>query len=402
MAVCLSRLRHSEASLWSLALLRSALCQSTLAIIGKFPKSLKSMQKFLTLLINVNMTGVRRVLWASLLLSGLLFVIVPLLCSADSLFNARVGFVVEWVTFYFSWNQIWKILFALISSVIFVAVVDVLNGSLHENKIDTTVSKDSLVAGVVLIGVLLVYLFFIAVQIERLWVNSLPQEFRDVEYMVKSGFWQLIFLSFLNSILFINYYRVTNKVCHYLLTAFAVSALLLVCSAAHRVVLYVFIYGLSYEKFYALYATIFCGVLMSYLAIICWRRKRMDVVKFAFNLFVGMYTLVSVLPVERFVLSATIKLAKLEGTRISLRELTMLSIYAYPVVMSANEQGLLSIDSEKRTHENYDSQSGYIPPESDASRWYYWTSHIGYQYSSKRWFELTLSDLLYARTKKQV
>lgn len=52
-------------------------------------------------------------------------------------------------------------------------------------------------------GVLALYGLFIFVQIERLWVNDLPVDFASTENLVKTGFWQLVFLSFLNSALFV-------------------------------------------------------------------------------------------------------------------------------------------------------------------------------------------------------
>lgn len=63
---------------------------------------------------------------------------------------------------------------------------------------------DSIISGIVLAGVLGLYFLFIYLQINRV-MSGLPQQFTDVESWVKSGFWQLFFLSILNVVAFLFY-----------------------------------------------------------------------------------------------------------------------------------------------------------------------------------------------------
>jgi hypothetical protein len=50
---------------------------------------------------------------------------------------------------------------------------------------------DPIISGIVIGGILCLYLLLLWVQISHLWVGALPFDFKETENLVKSGFWQL-------------------------------------------------------------------------------------------------------------------------------------------------------------------------------------------------------------------
>jgi hypothetical protein len=263
----------------------------------------------------------------SLAVAGL--VIIPLLYTADTLFADRIDSLAQWPVRMLSWTTLYKIYaFIVITIGLFAGILTWEKpwGSLEEKK---SRQIDSLISGIMLSGVLALYGLFIFVQIERLWVDDLPVDFASTENLVKTGFWQLVFLSFLNSALFVFFYRKTSSFVQVLLTGFAVSSLLILLSAAQRMWLYVMYYGLSYEKFYSSYVVIFCAVLLAYLTFVSVRRVKTDVLKFVMFAFIWMYTAVALVPAEKIILETNIVLSEREDSRTSLLQVKMLSTDVY-------------------------------------------------------------------------
>ena len=193
-------------------------------------------------------------------------IVVPLLYSSDELFAAKLDAIVDWPLRVLSWSLFNKAYTFIVITVTALASVVAWEGSWKIPQETKQRRVDGLISGIVLGGVLFLYAIFIATQIERLWIHRLPVEFGITERWVKTGFWQLIVLTFLNSGFFIFLYRKTNGVVQLLLSAFCLASLLILISAGHRMYLYVANYGLSDEIFYACYSVIFCALLLAYLA----------------------------------------------------------------------------------------------------------------------------------------
>jgi hypothetical protein len=226
------------------------------------------------------------------------------------------------------------------------------------------------------------------VQLNRLWVGSLPFDFKETENLVKSGFWQLFFLSLINILIYFYTYRKTSPLVQRILTAFTAASLLLLVSAAYRMGLYVAYYGLSYEKFFASYTVIYCAILFIWLIMRLFIKQRSNIVKFLIILFLWMYALVTVFPVEQFILRANVALVRLPESRIRLFELTMLSPDALFLVKEYQQQGLLQ------------EKAGYLSREkmsesADKFNWNPWIERQEKRISAKNWYEKNLMNVLY-------
>jgi hypothetical protein len=255
-------------------------------------------------------------------------------------------------------------------------------------------SIDSIVAGIVLGGILAVYLLFLWLQVKNLWVGRLPFEFDAVVTTVKSGFWQLLALSIINILIYFFAYRRTVPVAQMILLAFSIASLLLLASAGYRLALYVINFGFSYEKFFASYTVLFCAVLFIWLICRLLASRRSDILKFLAVLFLWMFAVVAILPVEQFILRANLKLAQRDGSRIRIYELTMLSpdvlatVKRYWIEGKLNEVNPVYLDVDRA---QFSEEELY---EIDHPDWAPWIEQQTEEVAGKRWHERTLSDWL--------
>ena len=261
-------------------------------------------------LTNLDEDVIRRVSLGLIGFCVALLVVIPLLYTSDELFAAKIDAILDWPLSVLSWPNLYKVYGFIVITVTAFASAAAWRGSWKLSDVATNRRVDALIASIVLVGVLLIYALFIATQIERLWVHRLPIDFETTERWVKSGFWQLIVLTFLNSGFFIFLYRKTDGFVQLLLSAFCLASLLILISAGHRMYLYVANYGLSHEIFYACYSVVFCALLLLYLAYVSVTYVKANILKYAMFLFLWMYASVSIVPVERIIFESNVALTK--------------------------------------------------------------------------------------------
>ena len=193
---------------------------------------------------------------------------------------------------------------------------------------------------------------------------------------MKSGFWELLFLSFVNLAIFFALYRKTASIGQKLLSAFSVASILLLVSSAQRMGLYVMYYGFSYEKFYASYAVLFCAILFFWLISRLFVAQKSNVVKFLAFQFLWMFALVSIFPVEQFILRSNMALVKKTGSHIRLLEMRMLSLDVLTPIKKYQAEGKLK-EEIGDTLEEYD--------------WNKWIAEREREWREKKWYEFNLS-----------
>jgi len=328
-------------------------------------------------------------------------IVIPLLSSADRIFSEKINFVYFWLKEIFSLTLIAKFVVFSFLSVFFLATGLAwktpfqYDGKVKDKKID------SIISGIFIGGVLLLYLMFLAIQASRLWTNTLPLDFKTTEELVKSGFWQLLALSVINVFIFIASFRKTNGIVRGILGAFTAASILLLASAGQRMLLYVTNYGFSYEKFYASYTVVFCAVLFLWLMYRLFKKERADIVKFIAFLFLWMFSAIAVFPAEEFILRANLALAKREDTRINLYELKMLSPDVYNLVKEKKDAELNKVNRNavKKNLKQKGMETGYVNDEKNIDKeinneWQAWLEEKNAILSEKKWYEKTLTDLL--------
>ncbi|MFZ2484695.1 MAG: DUF4153 domain-containing protein [Minisyncoccia bacterium] len=316
---------------------------------------------------------VKRIVIGLILLLISLLIIIPLLSGADPVFASKLKPFYDAIIEIVSTSIVAKI------GVFVVLTLGTLTSLMawgRPQAIESTtkeVRRDLVVTSIVLGGIFVIYLIFLWIQLDRLWVGVLPFDFKETEDLVKSGFWQLLFLSLVNLGFFFVLYRKTAPVGQKLLGLFSLASILLLVSSAHRMVLYVTHYGFSYEKFYASYVVLFCGILFLWLISRLFVNRKSNVVKFLAFQFLWMFALVGVFPVEQFILKSNMALVERPDSKIKLFEMSMLSPDVLPEIKKYKEEGKLTEPEE------YDWNSWIVKQEEIIQ--------------NKKWYESTLSSI---------
>jgi hypothetical protein len=330
------------------------------------------------------------------LLAG--FVVIPLLSSVESGFASlmeRISDIVDLLS-----ADTW-------ARIVFATFVFSFFGSigalwLERKQIFLRESEpkvDSVVSGIVVGGVAFLYLAFILIQIGHLWNDTLPFAFQETERMVKSGFWQLFLLTLINILFFAGLqYRPIHRSVRLILNAFVVLSLLLVASAAQRVFLYAYYYGLSYEKFFAAYTVLFCIGVFAWFLWIVFRKRRVDIVKGLAFAALWAYAAATLLPIEQIVIHTNVALDRLPESRIRLGEMRMLSpdvlgyvVGNYPSVVRASRgdsEEALSRADEMTWYDPYPLMKEVDPA---ARHWAEWVRDRYQDLRGRRFYEMSLS-----------
>jgi len=316
-------------------------------------------------------------------------VFIPLLSSSDLVFASKVQGIYDWFLKIISLSFVYKLLVFIFLSLLFFSVLTAWSKIFNYQETEVVGQNiDPIVSGIVLGGILGLYLLFLGVQINYLWVGVLPFDFKETENLVKSGFWQLFFLTALNILIYFFTYKKTLPLVQRILTAFTVASLLLLVSAGYRMGLYVTYYGFSYEKFFASYTVVYCTILFIWLISRLFITKRSNIVKFLLVLFLWMYALISVFPVEQFILRTNVALANFKESRIRLFELTMLS------------PDVLTLVKEYQKNDLLQEQTSYLPRENGEltnkeSDWNPWIKRQEEKVANKLWYEKNLLNVIY-------
>ncbi len=329
----------------------------------------------------------KRVLTGIALLLVALLVIVPLLSSSDPLFAEKLKPFYDAFTKILSTSIVAKIIVFVLLTLGTLTALIAWGRPLTITNTEKKTDVDIVITSIVLGGIFVVYLLFLWIQIDRLWVGALPFDFKETENLVKSGFWQLLFLSVINIAIFLFLYRRTVSVGQKLLGVFSFASLLLLVSSAQRIVLYVTHYGFSYEKFYASYTVLFCGVLFLWLISRLFINKKSNVVKFLAFQFLWMFSLVSIFPVELFILKSNMTLVDRPDTKIHLFEMTMLSPDVLPQIKKYKAEGKL-IEEVDLIIIKPNGEMEITKKEFD---WNPWIEKQEKRIENKKWYESTLS-----------
>ncbi len=332
---------------------------------------------------------VKRILIGLALLLFSLLIIVPFLSSADPLFAQKLKPFYDAIIDILSASIVAKIIVFIVLSIGTLASLLAWGRSQEIAGATKEANRDMVITSIVLGGILIIYLLFLWIQLDRLWVGALPFDFKETESLVKSGFWQLLFLSLVNLAIFFFLYRKTAPIGQKLLGIFSFASILLLVSSAHRMALYVTYYGFSYEKFYASYAVLFCVILFLWLISRLFINKKSNVVKFLAFQFLWMFALISIFPVEFFILKSNMALVAKSDSKIHLFEMAMLSSDVLPQIKKYKEEGKLKEEVEY-IFEQPNGEIGRAKKERD---WNPWIAKQEKRIQDKKWYEFTLSAI---------
>jgi len=321
-----SHFQNGKALLWNRTLL-AVICVrivKPLSAVGQVVEGMRHQVRHSSNQIHGAMLA--RVLTGICILVPLGLVAILLLSSADARFGDFVLHGVESVFGSISWLLLLKLISSLVLAITLLSIAAGWRGVIEYTEPSDSNTIDGVMAGIVLGGLLIIYLVFLSLQLENLLIEQLPENYREAEIMVKSGFWQLFVLAIMNTGLFVFVYRKTDCIAQWVLRAFIIASSLLMLSAAWKVGLYSYTFGLSYEKYFACYTAIFAVGVLVYLVTASFSVHRLNVLKtIAFAALWG-YGIATMSPVEKIIFYGNLHFAEQDNTRITVNQLTQLSL----------------------------------------------------------------------------
>jgi hypothetical protein len=309
-----------------------------------------------------------------------------LLTSVDENFNIFINSLINTLLVSFSWNFFWKIIFIIASTVLLLSVKLSYGSPLSVKNTSSSLQIDQLITMIVISGLLGIYLLFLYMQVEYLVINSLPIDFDKAEFLVKSGFWQLFFLSIVNIVMFTFLYKKTKPAAQILLCVFIVASSFLLLSAAWRMSLYVYYYGLSYEKFFASYTCVFAIGMFGYLVFVSLIKKHQNILKVITFTALWAYSIATITPIEKIIFNANTYLSKNSDTRIELNHLRFLSL---DILNNIETQLLPSLRVSKELAGFDNSRKGQ-----NRIDWQQWIKTQKNRKCHRPWYEKTISLMI--------
>ena len=380
-----AKCKNENSYLWNYSFLFTLIRQACKPLSFIIPSAKHFQQQSQSALKSQNKQLFKQIFLGLIILLPLAILAVILLGSADANFAKLIESSLQTLFQHFDFSIFLKLFCIALLSISLLALFTAWSKPWCFIPIEKTTPIDSIVAIIVLNGLLLIYGVFLFLQIEYLFIDSLPIEFNQAEHLVKSGFWQLFFLSSLNIVLFTVFYKNTSTLAQYFVSAFIAASGFLLLSAAWRMSLYIFYYGLSYEKFFASYTCLFALGIFVCLIFFSYIKEKQNLLKLIFFSALWCYGIASILPIEKIIFHSNVALEKQTETRINLDHLSALSIDVYDNITTLNNN-----DERKQSAINgFDNST-----TSTNYRWSRW-QHIRQKQSCQRsWYESNISAIV--------
>lgn len=269
-------------------------------------------------------------------------VIIPLLSSADESFARVFANFFEALANFFKFLNFTSFMrlvnlffgFIILMGGVYYWRRSIIPFRIAKNNGENSTSGNSITVGIILLGVLALYVLFIFIQAKTIFVSELLSDFASMESLVKTGFWQLFLLTILNILFYVGIYSKYAKNVQRILMAFTLASLLLIVSAGYKVLMYVTDYGLSYEKFFAFYTVIFCVLVFAWFISLFVRQgnERVNIICSLAFMTLWMYAFFAITPIERIIFTTNLQLTQRPNSRINFGDLKMLGSDMLPVV----------------------------------------------------------------------
>ncbi|MGH1427011.1 MAG: DUF4153 domain-containing protein [Arenicella sp.] len=378
--------RHQQAlTTWNYRYIYRLINQAFHPIKFVFPSTQLLFKTTQRVLKTQNSGMLKRITLGITILFPLAAVSIILLSSADKNFSDLIQKLALNVFHVIDIEMVLKAFFVMVLSIIILSTLIAWKKPFSMDSDSEPQTIDHIIAVIVVGGLLMIYSLFLLLQIEYLIVDSLPIDFDKTEHLVKSGFWQLFFLSLLNVVLFTLLYKNTSAIAQFLLTAFIAASGLLLLSAAWRMGLYVFYYGFSYEKFFASYTCLFALVLFVFLVIASVNKTRKDILKVILFSALWCYAIATLLPIEKIILHSNTALAKHEDSRINLVHLKFLSADILNNIQNSHTNSI----------QTQPSMNGFsIDDNWSTLDWQRWIKQQQHFACSRAWYEKNISLII--------
>lgn len=275
--------------------------------------SKKVSKKVLTKNENINKENIKKVAISLLIVIGVVGVVLALLSSADMIFAnlfSGIGNLFNHINVGTTFNFILRTAIIIITYFLLLSLF--LNiqkkSKKEESELKESKEKYNFTIKMLLVVLNIVYLIFCIIQIQSLFVKINISDSFDYATYARTGFFQLMFVSFINLGLLLIANRCNEKeekiikILNLLLIIFTI---IIAISAIYRMYMYETEFGLTYLRIFV-YIILSTEILAFIPIIVYIFNKKFDFAKWCFILGISIYCIVNYMNIEKIIISKNI------------------------------------------------------------------------------------------------
>lgn len=274
----------------------------------KFTKN-KS-KKYITENSKFKKENIKKIIKSIFIVFGIVGIVLILLISADKVFanlfsgikdlliniNARATF-----------SFVVRIAIMIIIYVLFLSLLLTLqkNDNKEEKELKKTNNKDSFTIKILLITLNIVYFIFCIIQIQSLFAKIQIGESFDYASYARTGFFQLMFVTFINFVIILISNRYNERIVKLLNLLLILFTIIIAISSMYRMYMYEMEYGLTYLRIFV-YLILITEIISFIPVIIYIFNKNFDIMKWLFIIWICVYCIANYMNIEKIIISKNI------------------------------------------------------------------------------------------------
>ncbi len=273
----------------------------------------RTSRKIITKNENINKENLKRVAISLLIVFVVVGIVLILLSSADMIFAnlfSGIGNLLKNINIGTTFNIILRIAIIIIIYLLFLSLFLSIQkkNKKEERKIKESSGKYNFTIKLLLIILNIVYLVFCFIQLQSLFAKINISNSFDYATYARTGFFQLMFVSFINFGLILisnRYYKKEKKIIRILNLLLVLFTIIIAVSAIYRMYMYETEFGLTYLRTFVYIALI--TEIIALVPIIAYIfNKKIDFIKWCFIVGISIYCIANYINIEKVIVSKNI------------------------------------------------------------------------------------------------
>ncbi len=275
--------------------------------------SKRKAKKYITENKNINKGNIKKIATSLLIVSIIVGIVLVLLISADTIFAnlfSGIGDLLKNVDIGTTFSFIIRIIIIVITYFLFLNLLLKLQKKYkkEEKELKDSRKKNTFTIKLLLITLNIIYLVFCIIQVQSLFTKTNISESFDYAKYARTGFFQLMFVSFINFglILISNRYNEKRENIIKILNLFLVLfTIIIAISSIYRMHMYEIEYGLTYLRIFV-YIILVTEIITFVPVIIYIFNEKFDFIKWCFIVGVCTYCIINYMKIENIIVSKNI------------------------------------------------------------------------------------------------
>ncbi len=266
----------------------------------------------------IDRDNIKKILQAIIIVSIVVGIVIILLGSADSLFANMfpdVSSIFENINLVNILNLSLRLLFIVIFSILFLNLILKLKIKENDdedleynNSMEKDNNKNPFTLELLLISLNIIYFVFCCIQISSLFAKiNITADFDYAEY-ARTGFFQLMFVSFINFIIIIISNRQTENKNKFIRTSnifLVIFTIIIVISSMYRMHMYELEFGLTYLRAFV-FIILFTEILLFIPTLLYIFKAKFDFVKWCMIIILSIYCTANFINIEKIIIAKNI------------------------------------------------------------------------------------------------